>query len=105
MSMHDRLRGLGVDADRLAALGIAPPEPKTNEPRADGVNPAGVQRDATRAKARQLAEQAVADISAWRAYRDEQNPFARSRMTTSNAAAIARGRELDTEDDSGPSAA
>lgn len=94
MSLRNRLRSVGVSEARLKMLGIEAIAASA-EPRQDGVNPAGVAHAADRQRARDLAEGAVSDIAAWRAY-EAADPFTRSRMRQQNSAAIERGRELDT---------
>jgi hypothetical protein len=106
MSMVDRLLQLGISPARIKTLGLERPANET-QPRADGLNPAGVIHAANRERARALAERAVCDISSWRAYRDASDPFERAKMSRDNFGSIERGRELDEGDDDGedPSAA
>jgi hypothetical protein len=75
MTIYDRLRRIGITEERLARVGVKPPEAVALTMPAD------------------LAT-AAADVEAWRAYRDA-SPEARIRLLYSNAEAIERGRALD----------
>ena len=101
--MYDRMRALGIPDERIAGLGIRPPT-NSNEPRTDGLNPAGIAEAARRETARVLAERALRDVLAWRKYRDAPDPFTRASMGHENLASIERGRLLDEDVDGTPAA-